>query len=180
MNQSTLLSVVVPLFNEESNIAALQTRLQQIEQQLSPVKLEIIFVDDCSQDKTASLISDLCHRHDNLRLIRFAKNSGSHAAIMAGVAASSGDCVMFLAGDLQDPPEIIPEMMEKWRNGNSIVWAVRAAVIGRKRQDSFFSSLYWLLVHYLTDLPIPAQGVDFFLIDRLVAGGGEPSGVQGS
>jgi len=159
---------VVPLFNEEGNVEAVFARLQQLEEKLAPTKLEIIFVDDCSQDKTATLVRDLCRHHDNVRFIRFARNSGSHAAIMAGVAASRGDCAMFIAGDLQDPPEVIPEMLDRWRQGYSIVWAARAQVLGRKQQESLFSMLYWWMVLFLTNLPIPKLGIDFFLIDRMV------------
>lgn len=166
--QATTLTIVIPLYNEESNIKGLFARLRQLEERLRPVGLEIVFVDDCSQDQTASLVKELCRQNENVRLIRFAKNSGSHAAIMAGVVASKGDCVMFIAGDLQDPPEIIPELLEKWRAGDSIVWAARTEVQGQKRQDTFFSSMYWLMVHHLNHLPIPKTGVDFFLIDRKV------------
>ncbi len=166
--QATILTIVIPLYNEESNIKGLFVRLKQLEERLRPVGLEIVFVDDCSQDQTVNLVKELCRQNENVRLISFAKNSGSHAAIMAGVVASNGDCVMFIAGDLQDPPEIIPELLEKWRAGDSIVWAARTEVLGQKRQDTFFSSMYWLMVHHLNHLPIPKTGVDFFLIDRKV------------
>lgn len=163
-----LLSIVVPLFNEESNIEALHRRLKQIEMRLKPTRTEIIFVDDCSQDRTWAVVSGLSRQHENVRSIRFAKNSGSHAAIMAGLVASSGDCAMFLAGDLQDPPELIPEMFEKWRQGTGIIWASRQQVPGQKRRDSFFSFLYWQLAHYQTGGSLPKRGVDFFLVDRKV------------
>lgn len=163
-----LLSIVVPLFNEESNIEALYGRLRQIEKRLQPIRTEIIFVDDCSQDRTWALVSDLARQNENVRSIRFAKNSGSHAAIMAGLVASSGDCAMFLAGDLQDPPELIPDMLDKWRQGSGIVWAARQQVPGQRRRDSFFSFLYWTLAHYQTSGSLPKRGVDFFLIDRKV------------
>lgn len=159
-----LLSIVVPLFNEESNIASLFARLCNIEKRLSPTRVEIIFVDDCSQDATPILVKDLCEQNSNLRLIRFAKNAGSHAAIMAGIANSSGDCTMFMAGDLQDPPELIPEMLEKWKQGAGIVWAIRKVEPGRR--DKLFSTLYWKLAHYQTNGALPKNGVDFFLIDR--------------
>ncbi|HEY9871006.1 MAG TPA: glycosyltransferase family 2 protein, partial [Candidatus Obscuribacterales bacterium] len=163
-----LLSIVVPLFNEESNIEALYGRLKQIEKRLQPTRTEIIFVDDCSQDRTWALVSGLCRQHENVRSIRFAKNSGSHAAIMAGLVACGGDCAMFLAGDLQDPPELIPDMLDKWRQGTGIVWAARQQVPGQKRRDSFLSFLYWRLAHYQTSGSLPKRGVDFFLIDRKV------------
>lgn len=160
----TLLSIIVPLFNEESNIASLYGRLRNIEKRLSPIRVEIIFVDDCSQDATPILVKDLCAQNPNLRLIRFAKNAGSHAAIMAGLAGSTGDCAMFLAGDLQDPPELIPDMLEKWKQGAGIVWAIRKTEPGRR--DKLFSTLYWKLAHYQTNGALPEGGVDFFLVDR--------------
>lgn len=160
----TLLSIIVPLFNEESNVASLYARLRNIENRLSPTRVEIIFVDDCSQDATPIIAKDLCAQDPNLRFIRFAKNAGSHAAIMAGLANSTGDCAMFLAGDLQDPPELIPEMLERWKQGNGIVWAIRKAEPGRR--DRLFSTLYWKLAHYQTNGGLPDGGVDFFLVDR--------------
>jgi dolichol-phosphate mannosyltransferase len=167
--ESTLLSIVVPLFNEESNVKSLYAELRQVQERLKPDRLEIIYVDDCSQDQTAALVRDLCRQHDNIRFIRFAKNSGSHAAILAGIAASSGDCVMFLAGDLQDPPKLIPQMLDEWRKGVGIVWAARTEESLQRKKDSLFSRLYWHAVYYLTNGAMPKTGVDFFLIDRKVA-----------
>ncbi len=163
-----LLSIVVPLFNEESNLKSLFARLKQAEARIAPTRLEIIFVDDCSQDNTSGLVKQICSTHENVRLIRFAKNSGSHAAIIAGIVASKGDCVMFMAGDLQDPPELIPEMLKSWSAGNYIVWAARTQTFGQERRDSLFASLYWWMVNQQTHNALPKSGVDFFLIDRQV------------
>lgn len=169
VGQATLLSIVVPLFNEESNVKSLYAELRQVEERLKPDRVEIVYVDDCSQDQTAALVRDLCSQHENVRLIRFAKNSGSHAAILAGIAESSGDCVMFLAGDLQDPPRLIPQMLTAWRGGAGIVWAARTEESLQRKKDSLFSRLYWQAVYYLTGGAMPKTGVDFFLIDRKVA-----------
>jgi polyisoprenyl-phosphate glycosyltransferase len=163
------LSIVVPLFNEESNIKSLYAELRQAEQRLMPIRLEIVYVDDCSQDQTAALVRDLCSQHDNVKFIRFAKNSGSHAAILAGIAASSGDCVMFLAGDLQDPPKLIPQMLDEWRKGFGIVWGARTEESLQRKKDSLFSRLYWQAIYVITNGAMPKTGVDFFLIDRKVA-----------
>lgn len=167
-SKPVFLTIVVPLFNEESNINRLFAGLKKVEENLEEARLEFIFVDDCSQDRTPELVRELCRQHSNVRMIRFAKNSGSHAAIMAGFVASKGDCVMFMAGDLQDPPEMIRKMLEQWQAGNGIVWAARTVVLGQKRQDTLFSSLYWQMVYYLNQMPLPKTGVDFVLVDRKV------------
>lgn len=161
------LSIVVPLYNEEENIDALFARLLKIEAGL-PVELEYVFVDDRSEDRTFELTRKLFSRHPRIHLIRFVRNSGSHAAVMAGLLKSTGDCAVFLAGDLQDPPEVLAEMLKRWQSGSRIVWAARTQVEGKSKKDSIFSSWYWQLSRFLTETDIPRSGIDFFMIDRAV------------
>jgi polyisoprenyl-phosphate glycosyltransferase len=161
------LSIVVPLYNEAGNVDALFARLLKLEDSL-PVELEFVFVDDGSADRSFEIASKLCLKHPRVRLLKFASNSGSHAAIMAGLQESTGDCAAFLAGDLQDPPELLSEMLAKWKAGARIVWGARTAVEGKSKKDSLFSSWYWELSRFLTETNIPRTGVDFFLIDRKV------------
>lgn len=161
------LSIVVPLYNEEDNVDALFARLIKLEESL-PCELEFVFVDDGSTDRSFEITRKLCLKHPRIRLLKFASNSGSHAAIMAGLQESTGDCAAFLAGDLQDPPELLGEMLSKWNAGARIVWGARTVVEGKSKKDSFFSSWYWELSRFLTETDIPRTGVDFFLIDRKV------------
>ncbi len=168
MKKNPLLSIVIPLFNEQSTLERLFVRLAEISAELRPTNVEFIFVDDHSVDGTFDVAQKLCQKHDNIKLIRLAQNSGSHAAICAGLSAASGDCAIFMAGDMQDPPELITEMISRWQNGDKIVWAARTVVEGQAGQDKAFSSLYWLIVHYLSGVHLPQGGVDFALMDRAV------------
>ncbi|MBI4533439.1 MAG: glycosyltransferase family 2 protein [Candidatus Melainabacteria bacterium] len=162
------LSIVIPLFNEESNVNALYARLKMLTRQLAPCQVEVVFVDDHSHDKTFDVVSTLCHQNRNVRLLRLARNSGSHAAIMAGFEIASGQAVLFMAGDLQDPPELIAKMIKEWQKGHRIVWAARTQVKGQPVRDRLFSCLYWQLACYLANARLPASGVDFALLDRQV------------
>lgn len=164
--RSPSLSIIVPLFNEEDNVKNLLTCLQQFEKQVSSIDLEFIFVDDHSEDRTFDILKVLSASRDNIRAVRLAHNSGSHAAIMAGLTYSTGDCATFIAGDLQDPPEVVLKLVQEWKNGYKIVWAAREEKSGYGRPG--FSKVYWWLCANMIDSSIPEEGVDFFLIDRSV------------
>ena len=168
-----LLSIVIPLFNEASNIEVLFERIKQLESKLvnqvsNPFRVEIIFVDDGSRDGCFAKASNIAGFDPTVRLLRFANNAGSHAAIMAGMQEARGDCAIFLAGDLQDPPELIVDMLTDWQKGMGIVWAARTSIEGQKNKDRWFSTTYWRLVNFITGMKLPDGGVDFFLIDRQV------------
>src|SRR5512141_1341456 len=119
------LSIVIPVFNEEAVIPVLVERLRSFVSRLSPLLTEIVLVDDHSTDRSPELLKDVCRTDPRFRYARLAKNSGSHLAILAGLAQARGECAVFLAADLQDPPELILEMLQLWRAGHHVVWAVR-------------------------------------------------------
>jgi len=165
------ISVVVPLYNEEATVKGVLTCLQELERELRAedqgIKdLEIVFVDDRSKDKSFQIASNLALQHDNVKVVKLAFNSGSHAAIMAGITNCTGDAVTFIAGDLQDPPQVLKQLIAEWRKGTKIVWASRSDQLGFKRP--LFSKLYWYLCAKLNQSSIPEEGVDFFLIDKQV------------
>lgn len=165
------ISVVVPLYNEEATVKGVLTCLQELERELiaedpSIKDLEIVFVDDRSKDKSFEIASNLALQHKNVKVVKLAFNSGSHAAIMAGITNCSGDAITFIAGDLQDPPQVLKELINEWRQGTKIVWASRSDQLGFKRP--LFSKLYWYLCAKLNQSSIPEEGVDFFLIDKQV------------
>lgn len=163
-SQKTLLSIVIPVYNEETSLKVLLARIKHLENVLSGVKVEVIFVDDGSADATFEILKTLHKEHDNIRIVKLATNAGSHPAIMAGLTYARGDCAIFLAGDLQDPPELIHDLLAQWREGKKVVWGIREGVEGFKRPG--FSKIYWWLCHNLVDSSIPSGGVDLFLIDR--------------
>lgn len=161
-----LLTIVTPVFNEEENIPALYQAVSQVMDSLD-LKSEFLMVDDGSRDRTFALISALAEKDDRVKCLRFSRNFGSHAALMAGLRHARGDAAVIISADLQDPPDLIPELVRQWREGYQVVWAVRA-----EREDPFFKKLYAKLFYAIfrrIALPdYPAAGMDFGLFDRAV------------
>jgi len=160
-----LLTVVTPAYNEAENLPLLYQRLCQV---LNPLDVawEWIVVDDHSADGTFAVIADIAKDDPRVCGIRFARNFGSHPAIMCGLHHAKGNCSVIIAADLQDPPEIIPKLLGEWHNGAQVVWAVRAGREGEKSSTLRFAQLYyWLMRHVVGIKEMPATGADFFLID---------------
>jgi dolichol-phosphate mannosyltransferase len=160
-----LLSVVIPVYNEEKNIEPLLERLLPV---LKPYTYEVLFVDDGSRDGTAARIKDICKRDNNVKLLSFNRNFGHQMALTAGYAHAKGGCVVTMDADLQDPPEIIPEMVAKWKEGARIVYAKRRT----RRVDSLFKRItakaFYDIINFLSTVPIPKDVGDFRLLDRVV------------
>jgi polyisoprenyl-phosphate glycosyltransferase len=162
------LSIVIPVFNEEAAIPALVERLRGFTQRLAPLVTEIIIVDDHSSDRSPELLRQLSQGDSRFRHCRLSKNSGSHVAILAGLAQARGKTSVFLAADLQDPPELILQMLELWRSGHHVVWAVREEREGVSRVDVFLSNTFYRLLNLLGEVNLPPRGSDFALLDRKV------------
>jgi glycosyltransferase involved in cell wall biosynthesis len=161
-----LVSIITPAFCEQSNLPVLHKRLRDALDHLD-ANWEWIIVDDHSTDDTFAVASRLANDDAHVRCIRLSRNCGSHVSILCGLKNAEGDCAVVFAADLQDEPEAIPSLFQKWREGAQIVWAVRAEREGVSTSTLAFSRLYWWLVRNLTDLKdLPGQGADFFLIDR--------------
>ena len=162
------LSIVIPVFNEEAALPALIERLRTLLDHLVPLEVEIMLVDDHSSDCSPKILRALCQEDPRFRYARLAKNSGSHIAIIAGLGESRGASAVFLAADLQDPPEMIPRMLELWRAGNQIVWAVREERRGVSRFDVFLANTFYRLLNLMGEVNLPPRGSDFALLDRKV------------
>ncbi len=160
------LSLVIPVFNEEESLPALLARLGALLHALSPAEVEVIFVDDHSRDRSPELLRVACAEQRQFRYLRLSTNSGSHIAIFAGLEHARGSCAAFLAADLQDPPELLARMLELWRAGNHVVWAVREQREGIPASDRFFARLFYFLLNKIARVQLPPQGSDFVLIDR--------------
>jgi dolichol-phosphate mannosyltransferase len=156
---------VTPAFNEESNLPALYERLAPI---LRQVEWEWIVVDDHSRDGTFATIERLAAVDPRIRGIRLARNSGSHVAIACGLQHARGDAAALVVSDLQDPPELLSRMLERWRHGVQVVWAVRRGRPGEAHHTWFASIYYWIMRRLVGMTDLPATGTDFFLIDRVV------------
>ena len=160
-----LVSVIVPIFNEEQNIEPLIKRLIPI---LKDSPYEIIFVDDGSKDKTTSIVKKHSEKNKNIKLISFYRNFGHQMALTAGYEVARGECVITIDADLQDPPEIIPQMIEKWQKGAKIVYARRNERQGENFFKKFTATVFYELINLLSDTPIPQEVGDFRLLDRQV------------
>lgn len=160
-----MISIVTPAFNERSNLPMLYERLTAV---LRQVDWEWIIVDDHSRDDTFAVIERLVALDSRIRGIRLARNSGSHLAITCGLQHSSGDAAALVVSDLQDPPEMLLEMLDRWRTGVQVVWAVRRQQPGETHHTWFASIYYWIMRRFVGMSDMPATGADFFLIDRVV------------
>jgi len=165
--KKTVFSVVVPLYNEEVVIYESYSRLKGVMEGLNE-PYELIFVNDGSHDATPAIIRSICETDTCVRLIDFARNFGHQTAITAGMDYASGDAVVVIDADLQDPPEVIPEMIAKWREGFDVVYGQRAKRDGETLFKRFTSAAFYRILQKLTDVDIPVDTGDFRLIDRKV------------
>jgi len=161
------LSIVIPLYNEEQNLAMLHERLMGVMAQLS-ISWEIIFVDDGSSDNTLKILEGLASNQASIKAVSLTRNFGHQAALMAGLDNAIGDAVITMDGDLQDPPELIPLMLDKWNDGFQVVYARRK----NYRRDHFLkrwlSMLFYFIIKTLKMTTAPKNVGDFRLIDSRV------------
>jgi dolichol-phosphate mannosyltransferase len=162
-----MLSILTPAFNEASNLDALYARVAAVAAQLG-VEWEWLIVDDHSRDETFAVIQRLAAADPRVRGVRLARNSGSHVAITCGLHLVRGDAAVMMAADLQDPPETLGAMLARWKAGAQVVWAVRRRRPGEAAHAGFAAVYYWLLRRVAGFKDMPANGADFFLVDRAV------------
>jgi len=161
-------SIVIPVYYNELNLPHLFPRLFALAEANPQYRFEYIFVDDGSGDNSFQILAEMASRDARVRAVKLSRNFGSNAATLAGLHYVSGDCVAMIAADLQDPPELITTMLQRWEAGKKVVLATR-----EDREDPFLNRLlsgafYWLF-RRLAIKEMPAHGCDFALIDRKVA-----------
>jgi glycosyltransferase involved in cell wall biosynthesis len=162
-----MLSILTPAFNESANLEELHARLVQTMATLGG-DWEWVIVDDHSRDDTFAVVQRLAQRDPRVRGIRLARNSGSHIAITCGLHHVRGEAALMMASDLQDPPETIGRLLERWRAGAHVVWAVRRERPGDVSHAGFAALYYWIMRNVVGMKEMPSRGADFFLIDRRV------------
>jgi glycosyltransferase involved in cell wall biosynthesis len=160
-------SIVAPVFNELENVPELYRRVKAAMDPL-PGSWELILVDDGSTDGSTEAIRELARQDKRVRPVIFARNFGHQPAITAGWDYARGEAVVIIDADLQDPPELIPEMIAKWREGFEVVYAVRAEREGETWFKKITASLFYRIVYRITDVKIPLDSGDFRLMDRKV------------
>lgn len=168
MRSLSLLSVVIPCYNEELVIRELHDRLLAALDKVPEIDLEILYVDDGSRDSTLDILRELQRTDQRVRIVSLSRNFGQQTALTAGVTNASGDAVVFIDADLQDPPEVILEMIERWRQGTDIVYGLRSEREGESKLKIWTSNLFNRIVNRFTNVPVPFGVGEFCLIDRRV------------
>jgi len=164
--KDTLVSVVIPVFDEEDCVVELKERLFDVAV-AAGVSLEAVFVDDGSKDRTLQRIMEMRSRDDRVKVIRFTRSFGHQAALCAGLRFARGDAVVTMDGDLQHPPELIPELLEHWREGTKVVQAVRFLPPGsRPPWKELVGRLFYRVINAAGRTPVVPAGADFRLLDR--------------
>ena len=163
-----LLSLVIPCYNEEEVIAETITRIKEFCSELIGLETELIFIDDGSQDHTLSLLRAASTEDARVKVICFARNFGHQIAVTAGLDAARGDAVVLIDADLQDPPEVIHQMIAKWRAGYDVVYGTRIERQGESIFKRTSARGFYRLLNKLSDVPIPLDTGDFRLMSRIV------------
>ena len=164
-----LISVVVPCYNEEESIAETHRRLGSLAADRPGERFEFVFVNDGSRDQTLELLRGIAASDDRVRVVSFARNFGHQLAVTAGVDHARGDAVVLIDADLQDPPEVIEDMIDRWKEGYEVVYGVRTDRPGESRFKRVTAHVFYRLLNWLSDTPIPLDTGDFRLMDRAVA-----------
>ena len=162
---SKLISVVIPMYFEEENVMDCYTRLGYV---LKNREYELIFVNDGSTDRTLPLLEELAEKDKRVKVISFSRNFGHQMAVSAGIEHARGDGVVLIDADLQDPPEVILEMIAKWEEGYDVVYGKRAKREGESAFKKVTAKLFYRFLDKMSDVKIPRDTGDFRLMDRKV------------
>jgi glycosyltransferase involved in cell wall biosynthesis len=167
MSEKPVYSIVAPIYNEEGNIALLVERMVKV-MESTDEPWELIMVNDGSRDRSPELMNELAERDARVKTVHFARNFGHQTAVTAGIDHSSGEATILIDADLQDPPELILDMIERWKAGFQVVYAVRKKRIGESWFKLFTAKLFYRVIYQITDVDIPVDTGDFRLMDRKV------------
>lgn len=166
---SELLSVVVPVLNEEEVLPAFIARITSVCESISEIgNYEVLFIDDGSSDSSREIISDAAKENQKFRLISLSRNFGHQAALAAGFDFALGDAVVTIDCDLQDPPEVIGQMVDEWKNGSEIVLAKRRSRVGESRQKLWTAHIFYRLMSRMSNTKLSEDVADFRLLSREV------------
>jgi dolichol-phosphate mannosyltransferase len=162
-----VVSVVAPVFNEEAILPEFYRRVSAVLNQIGE-PWELVLVNDGSRDRSPEIMAELHARDPRVKVVSFARNFGHQIAITAGADYARGDAVVVMDADLQDPPEAIPELLARWREGYEVIYAVRAERKGETWFKEFTARFFYRLIYRITDINIPMDVGDFRLMDRKV------------
>lgn len=167
MNDRPRYSIVAPIYNEEGNIQVLYDRICQVMDSTGE-SWELVTVNDGSRDRSLELLEELAKKDSRIKVVNFARNFGHQIAVTAGLDYASGEAAVVIDADLQDPPEMILEMIERWKAGYQVVYAVREQRKGESWFKLMTAKIFYRLIYRITDVDIPLDTGDFRLMDRKV------------
>jgi polyisoprenyl-phosphate glycosyltransferase len=163
-----LLSVIVPCYNEEDVLRATHERLSNVLRDMPELDYELIFVNDGSRDQTQQVLTYLQLQDPRVRVLLLSRNFGHQIAVTAGLEEAAGAAVVIIDADLQDPPEVIPQMVHLWREGNEVVYGIRMDRQGESRFKLWTAKVFYRLINRLSETKMPLDAGDFRLLDRKV------------
>ena len=160
------ISIIIPAYNEEESLPMLRGRIEKLMDSMKNYEFEILFVNDGSKDKTIEIIKKMREEDTRFNYVDFSRNFGKEIAMIAGLDYATGDCVIFMDADLQDPPELIPELVKYWEQGYDDVYAKRRSRKGETWLKKFTSKMYYKVLQKTTRIEIQKDTGDFRLLDR--------------
>jgi len=163
-----MLSIVIPMYNEELVVEKCYERVNKVIEELNQYETEIIVVDDGSKDRTIQILEKISENDKSIKIISFSRNFGHQAAVIAGLKETTGDAVIIIDADMQDPPELIKDMIGMWEEGNDIVYAVRKKRKGESIFKVLSAKMFYKILYSLSEVEIPKDTGDFRLVDRKV------------
>lgn len=165
--EKPIYSIIAPVFNEEESLPILHDRIVETMEKTGS-QWELVLVDDGSTDHSSEIIREMAKKDARIRPVIFARNFGHQIAVTAGLDYCRGDAAIIIDADLQDPPEVILQMIDKWKEGNEVVYAIRAEREGESWFKKATASLFYRIIYRITDVKIPLDSGDFRLLDRKV------------
>lgn len=162
------ISVVIPVYNEEEILKTSYAKIRYILESISEYSYEIVFINDGSNDRTLDILEEISKENKNIKVISFSRNFGQEAALTAGLKYTSGDAVVIIDADLQDPPELIQEMIKLWEDGNDVIYGKRKKRKGESAFKLLTAKMFYKTLNALSDVEIPKDTGDFRLVDKKV------------
>ena len=162
------LSIIIPMYYEEKVVNECYKRLKEMVEKLKGYDYELIFVNDGSKDNTLNLLEEIAKNNNKVKIISFSRNFGHQAAVTAGLKYATGDAIVIIDADLQDPPEKIPEMLKLWEQGYEVIYAKRKSRKGESAFKLLTAKMFYNTLDALSDVEIPKDTGDFRLVDRKV------------
>ena len=162
------ISIVIPMYNEHEIANMCYKRINEVIKQLNNYEYEIIFINDGSKDNTQLILEEIAKEDKNVKILSFSRNFGHQAAVTAGIKYVTGDAIVIMDADLQDPPELIPDMLKLWEDGNEVIYGKRKARKGESLFKLMTPKINYNTLNAFSDVDIPKDTGDFRLVDRKV------------